>query len=152
VIHRLTTLGAAAATLPLLVNAAESLSPAATVSRYLEAAGRNQVSEMEVLRDFDRQALRELSEAAGTKPSQAALSKRSSELRSRFLSSRTGLPLFRPTKCERPTVSAPDRAKVEVSVVCTTAMGDGMAEQRVIRVLVESTSLGWRIVSDGADN
>jgi hypothetical protein len=39
-------------------------------------------------------------------------------------------------------VSDPDGDKVEVSVVCTTAMGSEMAEQRVIRVLVESTSLG----------
>jgi hypothetical protein len=66
-IHRLAILGAAAVMLPLLVNAAEPQSPAATVSRYLDAAGRNQVSEMEVLRAFDRQAFRELFEAAGTR-------------------------------------------------------------------------------------
>jgi hypothetical protein len=125
-------------------------SPEKVVLFYLSAVRREAIEEMLSVRDLHRQAYSDLYESLQKEPDAATVETKARQLKDRIQKSILP-PKLKPKTCRNLTTRYETTTLVHVTGVCDRSLGGGLQEQSVINVVLVKTSMGWRIVNNGAD-
>jgi hypothetical protein len=125
--------------------------PESVVLQYIAASNGHHVQAMATLRDFHFQARESfLKSMPGAAPSEEQIEAASRKLEQTFLAN-AGDDKQDPRTCDIPTVHRESSTVAQVTTTCKRSFGNNMFETSVVGVRLVHTSVGWRIIDDGAD-